>query len=409
MRDVARITVTLLEPAAAGKRLRTDFVQDTYDHLPGTVVRGALAARCLNESEQDPDVVSKSAEFLETFEGAGSFGPLHNENSLPLPLSVKQHKYAPGEKCDVVCRDQKFKPVEDESCPTCKQELEFSKGEAAGTVRQHRRTRTELDEEGVARAGQLFTQNSLDRETRFSGWLHGPALSALRICNQPIDTVYFGGRTKHQGAAMVHVDTELEPEPVEQDGNVLVLRLLGPGVFVDEYGLPSLTPDLQELSDQLGVEALEVQKCWTRWCEVEGWHAASGLPKPTERAVQPGSTYLVRCAGPADPQARKRLMARGIGLRRREGFGALYSGQRSLDPREIANSAAHMRTAEEHATYGPLLRERAKRMRTEPVYDAPFRDRIAVNDEYAKGLGTLLDIVDPTLFDEVLSSLERSS
>lgn len=408
MSDIARITVTLLEPAAAGKRLRTDFVQDTYNHLPGTVVRGAYAARWLNESEQDPDVVSKSLEFLETFEGSGSFGPLHNENSLPLPLSVKQHKYAPGKKCDVVW-DQKFKAAEVETCPTCKQDLEFSKGEAAGTVRQHRRTRAELDEEGVARAGQLFTQNSLDRETRFSGWLHGRALSAVHVDGQPIDTLYFGGRAKHQGAAMVHVDTEAEPEPVEQDGNVLVLRLLGPGVFVDEYGLPSLKPDLQELSDQLDVEALEVEKGWTRWCEVEGWHAASGLPKPTERAVQPGSTYLIRCDGPADPQARKRLMARGIGLRRREGFGALYSGQRSLDPREIANSAAHMRTAEEHATYGPLLRERAKRMRTEPVDDAPFRDRIAENDEYAQALGKLLDIVDPTLFDEVLHSLERSS
>ena len=41
----ARVTVTLTEPVAAGRRLRTDFVQDTYDHIPGIVLRGALAAR----------------------------------------------------------------------------------------------------------------------------------------------------------------------------------------------------------------------------------------------------------------------------------------------------------------------------------------------------------------------------
>lgn len=409
MTDSARITVTLLEPVAAGKRLRTDFMQDTYDHLPGTVLRGALASRHLNESEQPPDVLCTSDEFLQTFEGDGSFGPLHNENSLPLPLSVKQHKYAPGYRCPTVWEDQL--PDGTEHCPTCRQELEFSKGEPAGTVHRVRRTRAELDEDGVARHGQLFTQNSLQSGTRLRGWLHGPALRALHIGDEPVDTLYFGGRTKHQGAARVQVDTTAEPEPVPQCENRLFLRLLGPGVFVDQYGFPSLYPDLEELSEQLRVNALHVEKenSRTRWCEVEGWHAASGLPKPVERAVQPGSTYVIRCDREADPQARKQLMARGIGLRRREGFGALYSGQQLLAPREIANTVAGMRNAADQATYLPLLHERAKRMRSEPVDDRPFRDRLAVGDKYADGLTKLLNIVDPTLFGEVLKSLESSS
>lgn len=408
MTDSARITVILLEPVAAGKRLRTDFMQDTYDHLPGTVLRGALASRHLNESEQPPDVVSASDEFLHTFEGGGSFGPLHNENTFPLPLSVKQHKYAPGPRCHTVW-DQLSEG--NEHCPTCQQELEFSKGEPAGTVHRVRRTRAELDEDAVARHGQLFTQNSLQSGTRLSGWLHGPALRALHIGDEPIDTLYFGGRTKHQGAARVQVDTYTEPEPVPQRENRLFLRLLGPGVFVDQHGFPSLYPDLEELSEQLGVKAMHVEKenSRTRWCAVEGWHAASGLPKPAERAVQPGSTYVVRCDREADPQARKQLMARGIGLRRREGFGALYSGQQLLAPREIANKVAHMRATADQTTYLPLLHERAKRMRFEPVDDRPFRDRLAVGDDYAAGLAKLLNIVDPALFGAVLKSLEFSS
>lgn len=154
---------------------------------------------------------------------------------------------------------------------------------------------------------------------------------------------------------------------------------------------------------------MDFENCWTRWCEIEGWHAASGLPKPVERAVQPGSTYLIRCAERADEQARKRLMARGIGLRRREGFGALYSGQRSLSPSKIADSVANMRIAADQATYVPMLRERAKRMLVEPVEDEPFRDRLGQGDDYARGLRKLLDIVDPKLFGEVLEKLEPSS
>ncbi|CAM04360.1 hypothetical protein SACE_5110 [Saccharopolyspora erythraea NRRL 2338] len=400
---MARITVTLLEPMAAGKRLRADFLQDTYDHVPGTVVRGALAGRWINERGVE---VTTTEEFLDVFEGDGAFGPLHNENSLPAPLSVKVHKYAAKDDCPRLWWDRAASDGEQEHCK-CGQALEDSKGESTGSVARQRRTRAALDEDGVVREGQLFTQNSLQRDTRFSGWLHGPAVRALWIVDQPVDTVYLGGRLKHQGAAVVQVDTEVEPEPVEQRGNKLILRLLGPGAFVDKHGFPSVKPDLDELTDVLQVEAQAVENCWTRWCEVEGWHAASGLPKPVERAVQPGSTYVIRLERAADEQARKRLMARGIGLRRREGFGALYSvKQEPLTVQRLVQGSAPLRNPARLRTDVPLLRQRYEQMLRGEVDDTMFQESLTGDGGYEKALRRLLNVVEPTLFYAVLTDLE---
>ncbi|MBK0869632.1 hypothetical protein INP57_22720 [Saccharopolyspora sp. HNM0986] len=402
MSDTARIIVTLTEPVAAGKRLRTDFVQDTYDHVPGTVLRGALAARWIAEHGVE---VTKSRDFLEVFEGSGSFAPLHSEASVPAPLSVKVHKYGPGPTCTTLWWDAATGD-EQQHCTACGDPLEFSKGAATGTVPRQRRTRTALTTQGVAAESQLFTQNSVARGTRFAGWLHGPALRALRLAEQPIDEVFLGGRTKLQGTAKIELDDQSVPDPVEQHGNELVLRLLGPGVFVDRFGFPSSEPDLDELSEVLGVEARSIKRPWTRWCEIGGWHVASGLPKPTERAVQAGSTYRIKLAEPADEDARRRLMARGIGLRRREGFGALYSvGQAPVTAYRVANRAAAMRGDSRLAEDRPLLRQRVDDMRHGLVDDSRFAERLAVDDRYSTGLRALLRVVDPQLFSDALDVL----
>lgn len=326
MTDTARVTVTLTEPVAAARRLRTDFTQDTHDHIPGTVLRGALAAAWIREhGAPDPD----SRDFLDIFEGDGSFGPLHSPESFPVPLSYKQHKYAPGPGCRRWW-DEATEKAPQQCC--CGQDLENGKGEPARNVARVTRARVALTEEGVAVNKQLFTQSSLASDTVLTGWVHGPAVRALRLNGTPVDTLYLGGRRSIQGAATVDVDFAEEPGPVEQieksDGSAdVVLRLLSPGIFVDGFGMPADEPDLREISAVLGVEVRGMaRKSWTRWTEVGGWHAASGLPKPTERAVQQGSTYVLHCAEPASESARRTLMARGVGLRRREGFGALYGG-----------------------------------------------------------------------------------
>jgi CRISPR-associated protein Csx10 len=399
MTETAKLTVTLAEPVAAVRHLRNDFRQESYDHIPGTVVRGALAAEWIRR-RGEPD-----QEFLDVFEGAGVFGPLHSQSSLPVPLGVKVHKYLPGDECQQLWWDV-VKGEKATHCAKCKQRLEDSKGGPTGRVRRTLRTRVALTAEGVAIDQNLFSQNSIAKGNVFTGWLSGPALRAVTIAGTPVDTLILGGKRSVQGRAEVAVDFDAVPEPVDLVGGDVILHLAAPGIFVDALGFPSDEPDRDELSEILGVEAFAVQR-WTRWTEVGGWHEASGLPKPTERAVQTGSTYRVRCAEEPSEAARRALMARGVGLRRREGFGALY---RPAEPVTFAgwrSILAQLRRDWDTAVAQlPRLRQR-----TEGLYDGirdvtPFEDRLAVGDDYSVALRKLLDVSDPELYVRLLDHLE---
>ncbi|MEU6261931.1 type III-B CRISPR module-associated Cmr3 family protein [Saccharopolyspora shandongensis] len=399
MTESAKLTVTLTEPVAVVRHLRNDFRQESYDHIPGAAVRGALAAQWLL-AHGDPN-----DDFLEIFEGDAVFGPLHCAASLPVPLSVKVHKYRAGDDCKKLWWDSVDEEVD--ACPWCERKLEYSKGGPIGKVRRTPRTRTSLDAKGSVRTGSLFNQNSIAAGNVFEGWLSGTALRSLRIDGEPVRMLSLGGKRTIQGNAEVAIDFGAEPEPVELVGKDVILRLAAPGIFVDKLGLPAAEPDLCELSKVLGVEASSV-KPWSRWTEVGGWHLASGLPKPTERAVQAGSTYRVRCAERPSDAALRALMVRGVGLRRREGFGALCRPVAPLSFYEWGSVLAKLRADlildDEGAL--PRLRKRTAELRKGIERDAPFRDLLDRDDEYAKALRKLLDVTDPVLFGRLVEKLE---
>lgn len=400
MTDIAKLTVTLTEPVAVVRHLRNDFRQESYDYIPGSVLRGALAALWLLEHGEP------NREFVEIFEGDGVFGPLHAAASLPVPLSVKVHKYKPGDDCkhlwwDVAMLNADEK--EPEACDQCKQKLEFSKGTPVGRIRRTPRTRAELDSEGSVRKGNLFNQSSIAAGNVFTGWVYGPAVRALTIGGEPARTLSLGGKRTVQGNAEVSIDFGAAPEPVERNGKTLILRLASPGIFVDDLGLPADTPDLRELRDVLDV-GLERTGQWERWTEVGGWHLASGLPKPTERAIQAGSTYRFRCTQKPSEDALSRLMARGIGLRRREGFGALCIPEPPMSREQWKGPIAALWRSQLdlEKVLVPLLEKRIAELKQGNDDRRPFRAQLDHSDEYARALRKLLDVTDPVLLDRLM-------
>lgn len=309
-----RVTAVLDQSAAIGVVAGADYRQDTHDHVPGAVLRGALAAHWLRDGEPD-------AAFLDAFEGDGGFGPLHSADSLPIPLSVSVHKTSPGPGCHRWWWDAVTEPTIPERCPDCLRRLVPSTGQPVGRPATVARTRVELDRDGVAADGKLFRRAALAPGTRLQGWVTGPAVAALTGAPTPVRRLRFGGERSIRGQATIAVTPDAPPA-LECHDRTVVLRLAGPGVFVNPLGHPSTEPNRDELATVLGCKVKKIRK-WIRWTEIGGWHMASGLPKPRERAVVAGSTYAVELDVPPTPDALAALAVRGIGLRRREGCGAL--------------------------------------------------------------------------------------
>ena len=341
---MARLTITLCQPAALGAGVRKTGVQHTTEYITGTVLRGALAARWIARHGPPRQDNPRREEFIRLFEGDVVFGPLLPGTAVPMPMSCWVHKYDPGSDC-LLWWDEALgshpahapgSPPSDKAdkvCPQCGEQLRRAsgqlrtvrQGQLAAAVRTVEDTHVAIDDDGRAKDGMLFTRQRIDREQVFSGHLTGPGTD-LDLITNGVSRLWLGGRRSTAGQATLSIDHAWHPPAPEQpDDRQLILRLATPGIFIDNYCRPQLQPSDAELTRLLEVPAA-VTRCWMRWTQVNGWHAASGFPKPAERAAATGSTYVVTCAHPPSPQALARLAAQGIGLRRIEGYGALTHG-----------------------------------------------------------------------------------
>jgi CRISPR-associated protein Csx10 len=210
------------------------------------------------------------------------------------------------------------------TCPHCDNGTDTGKGEVTG-VRVRRILRTELGDDGRPLDEHLYARHELESGLVYRGHLTGtnPWLQETR-------EVWLGGRASTQGMATVQVSPEPDepaapaiPASARADA-ALVVRLTTPAIMVDDAGRPALDP-IPEILRMLGMptSSLEARRCWTRPVRVGGWHAASGLPKPVDLALQMGSVAVLHFREQPDPAGLQHMAQDGLGLRRIEGFGAV--------------------------------------------------------------------------------------
>lgn len=320
---MAMLTLIPQQRATIGFRSHNAFRQPTQRHIPGTVVRGAFAAAWITAHGGRTD--REREEFLDLFEGGVRFGPLFLSGSH-TSLAIREHKYDALPKCAQETWDAALGDEAPSRCPNCRSPLEQAGERFGGSKTVVRRTHVEITDTNVAKDGSLYAREELDHlavKRVFPRGFRGNLIASVQQLDtfRALPSVRIGGRLTSHGLMDVSIDPDSGPTmPELTSPNRVVLRLRAPGIFVDDWGRPRRDPSLAELTELLGSSA-SVDRRWTRWTEIGGWHVASGLPKPTEIAVQAGSTYVVTTGEPITDQALLKLAQRGLGLRRHEGFG----------------------------------------------------------------------------------------
>lgn len=403
--DRVLVTATLTQLTSPGTGSRGGHRNHSHDHIPGAVLRGACAAVWIRR--HGPPAAGDTA-FADIFDGDGTFGPLHAPATRPIPLSVRVHKYSPGPDCEQLWWDRAH--AHDQTrCPDCGQDLTDSKGETLAAPARVTRTHAALTPDGVAIDDKLFRTTALASSTQLSGWVTGTAVAALYDHDgAPIPRLKLGGNRSTSGAATITIDPHAAPEPLENHNGALILRMATPAVFFDDHGFPTDRPSPHHLRAALNCDA-EIEASWTRWTSVGGWHAASGLPKPVERAVAAGSTYLVRPHSTPDTDTLERLVTAGIGARRREGFGALFTV--AEPPRPLAFSIHRARPLTSIPGWPRLaahLRARAQTWPPDTATDTRLLAAITktATPEQVTALTGLFAHTDRTLYRAVLTGIE---
>lgn len=321
-----KVTATCCQEITIGTGATRAFMTATNDVIPGSAVRGALA-RAWRFAHGDGHPL-----FRGVFDGAVRFGPLRVQGSAIASQSVWGCKYHSKDSGEPRYIDAAF------ACPHCGAEgisdpctacgksqatppaMCGRPGEALkGTVMFAAQTKkvvasTAIHPENMtALESSLFAREVFPKGTVFEGYIAGD--SKLNPELRKFKRVALGGRKSVLGAVELTLDTADPPKLPETSGTVL-LRTTSPTLLVDAAGAPS---------DDVAAAfpAARVERVWGGRLTIDGtsgWHAASRLPKPGDLALAPG--VVVALSG-LDRAKLRRILDKGIGVRRPEGFGWL--------------------------------------------------------------------------------------
>lgn len=348
------VTTEAEAPLFIGAALETGNVIPGLPIIPGSVLRGALAAAWIRDhgppQPGDP-------EFTATFDGAVRYGPLTSSGVVLERMSLRRCKHR-DERCTGTFVDRLHDTSGgDGRCQGCGGPTEPGKGEwLAAHQETHTRVALTADNE-TAEPGQLFSREAIPSGTCLVGTITNPSpwLESLTEL-----TVWVGGRRTVAGRTRLIFRPVPDPvPPVRPGGAELALVLHSPGVFVDDFGLPRLEFPTEEIARRLDLPAnsLTLVKQWARVQRVAGWHAASGLPKPEDLALAPGSAGLFDMAQPASPDQLARLARDGLGLRRSEGMGWVAVNPPRWEPPSPAMAPEDRQPRPEVAAFWEITRD----------------------------------------------------
>lgn len=403
---------------------------ETYRYVPGSVLRGALAAAWIREHGKPRDTCDTLREqFHYLFEGPVRYGPLFDPASVVVPLSVLRCKYRPKRRCRYFFHDEAVAPASGDGetasrrrCDVCQGATEPARGEVEFLPSDDdgphviNVTRTALDNERAAQ-GALFTRRALSAgrrgaERTLTGRIIAPdADRASWLLHEHFLQV--GGRRSTGGAAVYTASADRDataslPDPAAaMVDDLLLVRLTSPALLVDAAGRPARHPDAQVLSRVLGFPdgSVSVVDSWVRREQIGGWHALTNLPKPTELAVTAGSVFRLRL--PATPTAEqlRHLVNHGLGVRRTEGFGWIelgpwrspHSPADDPEPAKTSSDSVGQRLAEDlHALtdkagwFHDKLRDCLRQRQRGDSPDLAFLDSGEAEVLHGKGGGTPL-------------------
>ncbi|MFJ9675400.1 type III-B CRISPR module-associated Cmr3 family protein [Streptomyces sp. NPDC101221] len=337
------VYTTPVQPLAMGRRPRGLAPVAGHHHVPGSVLRGALAAAWIAEFGPPQHAApAYRTSFHELFEGHVRFGPLLARGSRVVPLSVHTCKYRPKPDCAQHSYDEAADSgPRPHRCPACggsplvigRGQVELGPDSPMGLIET---TRIQLTAQETAADRQIFTRQELAprpgvARQALRGQIATAALDDDQLAWLTTDRVLrLGGRRGTSGE--VHYRATPRTGPIAPVGNPytkageLILRLLSPAILVDAAGRPCNRPDPVRLAESLGVISVGIERSWTRWERVGGWNAVARVPKPEDLAVAAGSVYLLKLTGGPGSAGLARILQDGIGLRRAEGYGWLALG-----------------------------------------------------------------------------------
>lgn len=344
--------LTLCEPVlvtAPGGDPNTDL---SLDYIPGSVIRGALAAHYLQNSPEEETAFLRlfldgSTRFLNAY-------PAYQvERTLPVPQHWARAKDQEDNKAIYSLLDK------NNGIATKSMGGQFMAIDANNVVHtvlpsheiavHHARNRQmgrAILNDGTNRSA-LFRYHALAEGQSFIGQIWTSQEDAKILRPFLNGTLLLGGsRTAGYGLTQITLKPDQKErelgiyptQPIEPQISFLVYLTSDAIVRNPETGQPGLYL-LQALATLLPGHQLEVMEVFGRLTWVGGFNVKWGLPLPQTYALPKGSVWQIQSNQLITADDIKRIEQAGIGDRRAEGFGTLLINPPFATPLQVPESS----------------------------------------------------------------------
>jgi len=369
-----RIAAKLLSPLLI-QRQRQPSARESIEYLPGSTLRGALAAKFLL-LRGGPDHKDFRSLFLEHPACFPNLLPADEKGetfSQVLPMTGISCKRNSGFKSegkhgvkDILAVNAASrisdKPADDEfwKCPECGEDMKPFPGFWNGDCRFPRKfevsssyqRHTGIDRDTGTIAPSIFFMDQVTAdfhkddksEEYYPQYLSGSMFirdEQLEILKTLIEDSVFAGAERTRGLGELALSVEEMPYCegdidswneqfkkrlqlfTEEDvsaNSYFSIKLESHAILTDKFLRPM--SEIEEFSSPEFAQILKIVKPQV----IRGWQSAWNMPKPDDMGVAMGSVFLFQYKGDKPEYFKillKELVVKGIGLRREEGFGRI--------------------------------------------------------------------------------------
>ena len=360
-----RVKIETLSPIVLATRSNTTVMTASHDFFSGTLVRGILAERYMEEAKLGERAHEDEA-FLDFFFGRLRFSAAYpvraadGRRTMVVPASVQKLKDGEAIKELLIASPETgfktlrgFAVIEDDGIEKVEVAKNISlhmsrtnskalQGKAAGESSLERLA-------GRSRNGAIYNYEAVEKGVRFEGEIFGEEADLENFLAAMGEATWTAqaGRARHAqyGACRVQLAlAEFTSERVVPDeARRVYLRLETPLLAADD--LLSNTPlALQPLLDCLNVDGTEEfflhpyeptqsvmqgdveNKIFADFTEVDNFVGIWSMKRPRAIAVAAGSVFVLEKKSAWEESDKERLQSllyEGIGVRTEEGFGQL--------------------------------------------------------------------------------------
>ncbi len=354
------VSATVIDEICIAKRQEAGNEYETLDHIPGRILWGAFASMTGVRPGEKP-----LKEFITLFySGDVVFSNLYPSDttgtirSLPVPLSARTYKHAPGFKDDQSITDYEPGGVRDCLLEGVPEEIrenpeDFIKYDAYyvgryTTVRQKIDyiVRNERDIiRGTSRERMLFTRQNIPKGTVLIGFIRSntdagdDALQWLMNKTGQDFEVSIGRSPGRIRLRIEDPDTSiitLDADLTELENDTFTITCISPAIILDPFLRPLKYIPGESIKKELDgiIDSCELIRHFSSTEPVQGWNNAYRRPVEEDIAIAKGSAFYYRYKLSTNKRvedligALNCLRQRGIGIRRSEGFGEIRVNDR---------------------------------------------------------------------------------